>query len=102
MPADEAVPNGGVEDVGLGLCAGVVRGEAAGEDEAGAGEGGVGAAGQHRDADLAPRQQHCRYKRSEILLQLDTSFNYLESSSDSINQENKICSNFVGVHLNCC
>ena len=99
MPTDKAFPDGGVEDVGLGLCAGVVRGEAAGEDEAGAGEGGVGAAGQHRDADLAPRQQHCTY---QILLQLDTSFNYLESSSDSINQENKICSNFVGVHLNCC
>ena len=66
LPADEAVPDGGVEDVGLGLCAGVVRGEAAGEDEAGAGEGGVGAAGQHRDADLAPSQQHCTYQISDV------------------------------------
>ena len=49
-----------------------------------------------------PRPPPATLYIQEILLLLDTSFNYLESSSDSINQENKICSNFVGVHLNCC
>ena len=61
LPTDEAIPDGAVEEVGLG--AGVVHGEAAGEDEAGAGQGGVGAAGQDGDKDLAPSQQHCRYNR---------------------------------------
>ena len=61
LPTDEAIPDGAVEEVGLG--AGVVHGEAAGEDEAGAGQGGVGAAGQDGDKDLAPSQQHCRYIR---------------------------------------
>ena len=63
LPTDEAIPDGAVKEVGLGLGAGVVHGEAAGEDEAGAGQGGVGAAGQDGDKDLAPSQQHCRYIR---------------------------------------